>query len=379
MSTTKEFKKGDRVRICKDSQYYGNQSSADGTITYASGENYNVKFDDGYSNGYEDEDLEFCKPTKEFKKIQFKGKLSITDHIKNILKTEKDKDRIKALRTFQNCILPEKVRCTIEECITIVLRRDVFEAWGINDNFEKGLTNSILLYGPPGTGKTMVSESIASVLGQNLMRVDNSMVQSNVPGKTEKNISQIFKDATSQNAVIMLDECDSILYNRDAVGMIMSAEINHFLQEIERFDGVIILTTNRLHKLDSALQRRIIAKVELPMPTEEARKQIWMKLIPKKMPTAKINITKLAKAEISGGDIKNAILLAARKAIAENVSKVTQVHFDAGLESVLEAKENYAKCKPKTYREAVEEMSVSAGNNKKDQMKQIAEMGRAFG
>ena len=43
----------------------------------------------------------------------------------------------------------------------------------------------------------------------------------------------------------------------------MGSEINALLTELENFDGVCILTTNRLQKLDPALQRRIIAKVYL--------------------------------------------------------------------------------------------------------------------
>ncbi len=298
--------------------------------------------------------IAYKKPKPKTNYVRFTPGMSIKEYIKRILSKEKDKTRKKYLNTFNNCVLPLEVQETIEDCLTIVLRKDVFDKWGVNDHFEKGLTNSILLHGPPGTGKTMVSESIASVLGQNLMRIGNADIQSNIPGKTEKNITEIFSEAKKKNAVIMLDECDSMLYNRDAVGMIMSAEINHFLQEIERFDGVVILTTNRLHKLDGALQRRIIAKVELPMPTLEARKLIWKKLIPKKVPKEKIDINVLSEPEISGGDIKNAILLAIRRAIAKNLEKVTMQHFLFGLMSVVKAKEQFEAVQPKRYDEFIE-------------------------
>ena len=132
----------------------------------------------------------------------------------------------------------------IDEALTVVLNSDKFEEWGINEHFEKGLTNSILLYGPPGTGKTMVSESIASVLGLNLMKMGTGDIQSNIPGKTEQNITDCFKQAKDEKAVLLLDECDSLLYDRNAVGAILSAEINHLLGEIENFDGIVVLTTN---------------------------------------------------------------------------------------------------------------------------------------
>lgn len=291
----------------------------------------------------------------ELKKIQtsktklistYKPGMSISDYIKKILKVEKDKERIKWLRTFDNCILPDKVREIIEEALTIVLRADVFEKWGINDHFEKGLTNSILIYGPPGTGKTMVSESIASILGLNLMKITNADIQSNIPGQTERNISKSFKKAKDENAVVMFDECDSVLYNRNAVGAILAAEINHLLMEIERFEGVVLLTTNRLHKLDEALQRRIIAKVELPFPDKKIREKIWKKLIPDKMPIDEINFTLLAKAELSGGEIKNAILLSARKTIAQNRKKVDMSDFIASIENILKSKKEFEEVQP---------------------------------
>ena len=284
------------------------------------------------------------------KLIEYKPGSSIKDYIKKILKVEKDKTRLKWLKTFDNCVLPDDVKNMIDEALTVVLSSKIFDEWGINDHFEKGLTNSILLYGPPGTGKTMVSESIASILGKNLMKVTNADIQSNVPGRTEKNITESFEKAKKEDAVILLDECDSLLYDRNAVGAILSAEINHLLGEIENFDGTVVLTTNRLHKLDEALQRRIVAKIELPLPNKKAREQIWEKLIPPKMPTDKLNYKKLAIAELSGGDIKNAILLSARKAIARNKKKVTMEMFQEAIDGLVKNKEIYKSVKPQKFK-----------------------------
>ena len=54
-------------------------------------------------------------------------------------------ERLKWLRTFDNCVLPKKVSDMIDEALTIILRSDIFEAWGLTEQFEKGLTNSIML------------------------------------------------------------------------------------------------------------------------------------------------------------------------------------------------------------------------------------------
>ena len=280
------------------------------------------------------------------KVIKYRPGLSIKEYVKNLLTLEKDKERIKWLRTFDNCVLPKSVRDTIDEALTIVLRSEMFDKWGINEHFEKGLTNSILIYGPPGTGKTMVSESISAILGMNMMKITNADLQSNIPGQTEKNMTESFRKAKTQDALIMLDECDSMLYNRNAVGAIMSAEINHLLSEIENFSGIVIMTTNRLHKLDEALQRRIIAKIELPFPDKETREQIWKKLIPQKMPVSKLDFDELSKASISGGEIKNAILLSARKAIAQNRNIVVMTDFRMSIVNIIKAKEDFEGVQP---------------------------------
>ena len=351
------YKIGDRVvkarpyskdEYCRNGGTYEDfPLTAIGTVKNVSEGNIQIEFDDYGRYGCDESEIDYFDKPKPLKVIQFKAGTKITNYVKELLKKETDPERVKWLRTFDNCILPEKVRNLIDESITIVLRADMFEKWGLNDNFEKGLTNSIMIYGPSGTGKTMVSESIAAVLGKNLMKLDSGVIQSNVPGQTERNIEKAFKEASDKDCVLLLDECDSLLYNRNAVGSILSSEINKLLTEIERFSGVVILTTNRLHKLDEALQRRIIAKVELPLPNEEARNLIWKKLIPKKMPVKELDYKELSQPNISGGDIKNAIILAARKAIAKNQEEVHMDNFREALLSILEAKEDYNKVIPK--------------------------------
>lgn len=273
---------------------------------------------------------------------------SIDEYVDYLLAHSKiNKERLKWLNAFKNCVLPPKVKSLIEEALTVILQKDKFDEWGINEHFEKGLTNSILLYGPPGTGKSMISESVAAVLGKNLMKIDNGLLQSNIPGETERNIQKAFAKAKEKDCVLMLDECDSVLSNRDMVGVILSSEINALLTAIENYDGVVVLTTNRLHRLDPALSRRIIAKIELTLPTKEARYQIWQNLIPKKMPTEELDYELLASHELSGGEIKNAILLSARKAICSNLDKVTMKHFNLAIESVVESSAQFENAQPK--------------------------------
>lgn len=309
--------------------------------------NFQVIWDDGNRNDYRLNDLKVVKKQSSSVEIKYQPGSSVTEYVKKLIGIETDGERRKWLQTFDNCILPKDVRDAIDEALTVILQSHMFDDWGINEHFEKGLTNSILLYGPPGTGKTMVAESIAAVLDKNIMVIGSGELQSNIPGQTEKNIQKAFQQATKENAVLMFDECDSILADRNHVGTILAAEINCLLQEIERFEGVCVLTTNRLHSLDPALQRRIIAKVELGQPSMEAREQIWKKLLPPKMPIEELDYKELAAAELTGGEIKNAILLSARKAIARNETMVSRKTFQEAIAGVVKAKTDYARTRPR--------------------------------
>lgn len=330
-----------------------------------------LRFEVNESEGEKKDRKEQEKVQKQLSEIkQFKPGQKISTFVSEQIKIlekyqshlgDDGKTRLKWLRTFNNCVLPEEVKEIIEEALTIVLLKNKFDEWGMTEHFEKGITNSILVYGPPGTGKTMVSESIAAVLDKNLLKVNAAAIQSQIPGQAERNITENFDKARKNNAVLMFDECDSLLYDRNSVGMIMASEINHLLTEIERFEGVCILTTNRLGRLDEALQRRIVAKIELGLPEKKERLQIWKNLIPKKMPIdKKIDFDFLSEFKLSGGDIKNAVLIAARKAIAKNAKKVTMDHFKQSLEFVYKSKQDFERSRPK----ALDHIPISVGMDK---------------
>jgi hypothetical protein len=348
------FKIGDKVRPKKE--YVGKESECGGTIQrswagvidYLNEDENRICLSSGWNADADEFELDGPSQSQsKVVKMQYHPGMPIERFVKKLLRVEKDKDRLKALRTFSQCVLPKHVKNTVDEALTVVLRQDVWKRWGMDDHFEKGVTNAILIYGASGTGKTMLCESIAAVVGKNLMRISSAELQSNVPGETERNIQKAFKQAKENNAILMFDECDSVLSDRNMVGVILGAEINALLTEIERFDGIVLLTTNRLHRLDAALQRRIVAKVELPPPEFEARVQIWRNLLPPRMPVAAdVKVEMLAKMELTGGEIKNAILLAARKAIARNEKKVKMSHFDEALVSVGHAKESFEECRP---------------------------------
>ena len=136
--------------------------------------------------------------------------------------------------------------------------------------------------------------------------------------------------------MLLFDEADSLFTSRvkveNSVDRFANMETNLLLQEIERFEGVIILTTNHEKNIDEAFQRRIQFKVSFPFPDAEQRARIWKTLVPPECPVDEnMDYDLLGESyELSGGYIKNAILKAAyRAAIEEKVMGMDHIEFAA--------------------------------------------------
>jgi hypothetical protein len=195
--------------------------------------------------------------------------------------------------------------------------RRLFDDWGLAETVSYGRSPVLLFSGPPGVGKTAAAEALACALEKWLLVADYSRIENCFVGQTEKNIVRAFREARNQDAVLFWDEADAMFYSRDSAWRSWEVrDVNVLLQELERFEGVCILATNRTTGLDPALERRIAIKVAFERPDRAQRRRIWEKLLPKKMPLAKdINLDKLSQIDLVGGEIKNVILNAARLAL----------------------------------------------------------------
>ena len=145
---------------------------------------------------------------------------------------------------------------------------------------------------------------------------------------------KIFHKARQAEAVLFWDEADAMFYDRDSARYNWEVrDVNVLLQEIERFEGVCILATNRKSSLDPAFERRISAKVEFPRPDRILRRELWQKLLPKRMPLAEdVDIDRLSSNDLSGGEIKNVILNAARFACGrDDHARVSAFDFERAL------------------------------------------------
>lgn len=271
-----------------------------------------------------------------------------------VVEKAKEKKPKDVVVSFESVILEDEKKGQIKDALSQTENyHKIFKEWGFEDIFEKGTAISLLFYGAPGTGKTLMAQAIADEVKQPLLSVSTAQIESQVPGEAERNIMRYFMMARgkrgrptgktdangepelhkAEKCVLLFDECDSLIYDRGKVGMIIGAQINTLLSEIEKHDGIIILTTNRLGALDAAMERRITQKIEFGFPTEEMRVKIWERMIPKKCPLGPgVDLKELARVPIPGGNIKNAVLNAARSAARKKLKHVDLESFISAID-----------------------------------------------
>jgi SpoVK/Ycf46/Vps4 family AAA+-type ATPase len=213
-------------------------------------------------------------------------------------------------------VLPEKEREQMRHISLHVRQRiRVYEGWGFADRSSRGLGISVLFAGPSGTGKTTAAEVLAHELRLDLFRVDLSQVISKYIGETEKNLCRVFDAAEQGAAVLLFDEADALFGKRtevkDSHDRYANCEVSYLLQRMETYRGLAILTTNRKSSLDQAFLRRLRFVVEFPFPEAAQRAEIWRRIFPPRTPVEGLNIERLSRLRVSGGNIHNIAMGAA--------------------------------------------------------------------
>ena len=225
---------------------------------------------------------------------------------------------------LRDIVLPDKALRQVTELVSACRSHGaVLSQWGFGARLSTGKGIISLFDGPPGTGKTFCAEIVANELGRPLHRVNIAEVVSKWAGETEKHIRKVFQQARLSHGVLLFDEADSLFSSRvtetrSASDRHSNMEVNLLLQEIERYPGVCILTTNSFGTLDKALSRRIQFRVTFEEPDAEQRERIWDVLCPPEAPRAlDVDFAELAdQFELTGARIKNALLRAAYRAHA---------------------------------------------------------------
>lgn len=224
--------------------------------------------------------------------------------------------RIESNSTWEDLVLPDKEQQVLTAIATHVRqRRQVYEQWGFQGKSQRGLGIAALFAGASGTGKTLAAEVLANTLQLDVYRIDLSSVVSKYIGETEKNLRRVFDAAEGGGVILLFDEADALFGKRsevkDSHDRHANIEVSYLLQRMEAYRGLAILTTNLKGSLDQAFLRRIRFIVQFPFPDAKQRAEIWQHIFPQQTPTQGLDVKKLAKLSVSGGNIRNIALNAA--------------------------------------------------------------------
>jgi hypothetical protein len=226
--------------------------------------------------------------------------------------------KIRPHYSWADIVLPADTMAQLKEMVASVRGRPtVYNKWGFGQKLALGKGLNALFAGESGTGKTMAADVMAGELGQDLYKIDLSMLVSKYIGETEKNLNRIFSEAATSNAILFFDEADAVFGKRsevkDSHDRYANIEISYLLQRMEAYDGVVILATNLRANLDEAFTRRLHFIIEFPFPDAANRERIWKVNLPPQTPVAAdVDFQLLAgRFRLAGGNIRNILVAAA--------------------------------------------------------------------
>ncbi|MEK6793164.1 MAG: ATP-binding protein [Spirochaetota bacterium] len=212
-------------------------------------------------------------------------------------------------------------------------RDNIWKEWGFDKVFPRGNGIIALFSGESGTGKSACAYALADDLGKEAKAFSLPSLLNPYVGESEQNLYRMFEKMNGTDALIILDECDSLLAQKTADGGSVSRMyanlVNIFLEQLERFNGIMVLTTNVKGSIDRAFERRINFRIDFPLPTAKLRERIWRANVPPAMPlAADIDFALLARTyAYTGGRIKNAVITAAYRASSERRAHVSMADF----------------------------------------------------
>ena len=260
--------------------------------------------------------------------------------LETLVKEQEIFELIEPSTDINDVVLDVKVKELLDAILKQVDRRVLarLSSWGIKSR--KNVDAKIIFYGPPGTGKTMSALSLAKSLKKQVLSFDCSKILSKYVGESEQNVRKIFDTykeicaKSKSEPVLLLNEADQFLSTRVEGGSgadkMHNQMQNIFLEQIERFEGVLIATTNFLQSLDIAFSRRFDYKIEFKKPDLAARLAIWRKVLPENASFEEnFDVRQLAKFELSGAQIMLALKNTALKVAVREDGIFTMSDFES--------------------------------------------------
>jgi len=264
-------------------------------------------------------------------KLQLRGHLQLIEFEKRVIPT----------RGLDKLVLPTKIKQQLAAIISFEKAKKVlFGHWGFDAKIGQGTV--VVFFGPSGTGKSLGAEALGYETGRPLKEINCAEILSRYAGGTSKNIESIFEDAKSSDAIIVLGNAEFV-FNRSIISSTRQHEVVQLLHHINKFSGLVILTTESIDDLDLSSFKYQQFQIEFKKPSQDLQYKLWSTLLPSKTPIhTDVNFNELvSKYDFTGGDILNAIVRAAENAaLRSSKDKVVTMRdlLDAAQEEVKQIK-----------------------------------------
>jgi SpoVK/Ycf46/Vps4 family AAA+-type ATPase len=234
------------------------------------------------------------------------------------------------LITFDQIVLDDIKKHEINKVIYQAEKvSNLFSKWGFDQTIKYGKGMTMLFSGAPGTGKTATCDAIAHRLGKKLGVANYARIIDMWFGNSEKHLIKVFDEAKNKDCVLVFDEADSLFSQRENGRQQFDRTYNYMtnilMQELERFEGICILTTNREMVMDTAFKRRILLKLKFDVPASKERIKIWQALMPPAAPIdGDVDFVEMgSRFVLTGGEIKNVIMNVLRECSYKDEQKIT--------------------------------------------------------
>lgn len=231
-------------------------------------------------------------------------------------------------KAYERLVLPSQTKDLVEALVTVrTSQRGVKQGIGVSGkrtDITTGKGNGLimLLHGGPGTGKTLTAESVAEIAEMPLYRVTCGDIGTSAEA-VEKYLNTVLHLGKIWNCVLLLDEADVFLEERSMSDLKRNSLVSVFLRILEYYDGILILTSNRVGMFDEAFKSRIQVALHYENLNRSSRKKIWQNFIEMleddeedvNFDEIKLHLDDLAGKELNGRQIRNVLTTARQLAI----------------------------------------------------------------